>query len=195
VASGIDILGTDDQHASQLTNNIVVGNNLFVDVSSKYGGDGRFVLVTGGGANLRFDHNTDIQDGWTALYADGSPVTAVTFTNNIIPNYGWAIIGGNTAPGNSTIQAYFPGSQFIDNIIAGADPGSYPAGNYYPATLGAVGFVDMAGHNYALSANSPYVQGATDGTAVGCDVSQLPQAAAFGDQPTTPTGVRIVPGA
>jgi hypothetical protein len=196
VSSAINILGTDNDHPSRLTNNIVVRNNLFDDVnSSKYGGDGRFVLLTGGPTNLTFDHNTVIQDGWTSLYVDTARVTGMKFTNNIIPDYSWAIMGGNTGPGNNTIQAYFPGSQFIDNIIAGANPGLYPAGNYYPATLGAVGFADMAGHNYALSAGSPYAQGATDGTAVGCDVSQLPQAAAFGDQPTTPTGVRIVPGA
>jgi hypothetical protein len=196
VSSAINILGTDNEHPSLMTNNIAVLNNLFDDVSgSKYGGDGRFVLVTRGGANLTFDHNTVIQDGWTALYADTTAVTGMTFTNNIIPDYSWAIMGGNTAPGNPTIQRYFPGSQFADNIIAGANPAVYPAGNYYPASLSAVGFVDMPGHNYTLSTGSQYAQGATDGTAVGCDVSQLPQAAAFGDQPTTPTGVRIVPGA
>ncbi len=42
VAGGINILGNDDIHPSQTTNNIVVRNNLFEDISSaSYGGDGR----------------------------------------------------------------------------------------------------------------------------------------------------------
>ncbi|HEV3060492.1 MAG TPA: hypothetical protein VGY48_19765 [Vicinamibacterales bacterium] len=193
VGSGVNILGNDNDQTSQLTNNIVVRNNLFDDVSSGYGGDGRFALVNGG-ASLTFDHNTVIQDGWTALYADGPAVTGMTFTNNILPDYSWAIMGGNTSPGNNTIQTYFPGSWFADNIIAGSDPGSYPTGNYYPATLGAVGFVSLVGHSYTLLAASPYIRGATDGTAVGCDVSRLPGGGTppSTNVPITPTGMRIL---
>src|SRR5262249_5980948 len=156
-----------NEHVSQLTNNIVIRNNLFDDVSNSYGGDGRFMLVQGG-SNVTIDHNTVIQNGWTAVYADGPQLTGLTFTNNIIPDYSWAIMGGNTGPGNNTIQTYFPGARILGNIIAGADAGSYPSGNFYPATLNAVGFVDLAGRNYALNANSPYIRSATDGTAVGC---------------------------
>jgi hypothetical protein len=146
-----------------------------------------------GGAGLTFDHNTVIQDGWTALYADGTAATGMVFTNNILPDYSWAIMGGNTSPGNNTIQTYFPGSQFADNIIAGADPAVYPSGNYYPANLSAVGFVNLAGRSYALRATSPYVRGATDGTAVGCDVSRLPGGGTppGTPPPTTPTGMRV----
>lgn len=191
VASGVNILGNDNEHPSQLTNNIVIRNNLFDDVSSGYGGDGRFVLVNGG-ATLTLDHNTVIQNGWTALYADGPPVTGLTFTNNIIPDYSWAIMGGGTGPGNNTIQTYFPGARILANIIAGANAGSYPSGNFYPATLSAVGFVDLAGRNYALSTTSPYIRSATDGTAVGCDVTRLPgQVSVSGTAPSAPAHARI----
>jgi hypothetical protein len=102
----------------------------------------------------------------TAVYAYGPPVTGLTFTNNILPDYGWAIIGDSADSGNDTIQTYFPGATMLGNIIAGSDPSVYPDGNFYPATLDAVGFVDLYGGNYALSASSPYLSSATDGTAV-----------------------------
>jgi len=171
-ASGVNILGNDTDQTSQLTNNILIRNNLFYDVSSNYGGDGRFLLISGG-TSVTIDHNTVIQDGATAVYAYGPPVTGLTLTNNILPDYGWAIIGDSADPGNDTIQTYFPGATILGNIIAGSDPSVYPDGNMYPATLDAVGFVDLYGGNYALSASSPYLSSATDGTAVGCDPTQL----------------------
>jgi hypothetical protein len=45
--------------------------------------------------------------------------------------------------------------------------------NFYPATVAAVGFVDLAGGNYRLTAASPYVNAATDGKAVGADQSAI----------------------
>jgi len=49
------------------------------------------------------------------------------------------------------INTYFPGSTFGRNaIVAGLDS-NFPADNYYPSALEAVGFVDLAGRNYARS--------------------------------------------
>jgi hypothetical protein len=186
VASGMNILGNDTDQTSQLTNNILIRNDLFYDVSSNYGGDGRFLLISGG-TSMTIDHNTVIQDGVTAVYAYGPPVTGLTFTNNILPDYGWAIIGDNASPGNETIQTYFPGATILGNIIAGANPSTYPTGNFYPASLNAVGFVNLASGNYALSASSPYLHSATDGTAVGYNPSLM-----RGGAPAPPTGLRIV---
>lgn len=39
--------------------------------------------------------------------------------------------------------------------------------NFFPADVGAVGFVDRAGGNCALSASSPYKRTGTDGTDIG----------------------------
>ena len=89
----------------------------------------------------------------------------------------WAIAGDNASPGNGTIATFFPGSQFFDDVIAGASPASYPAGNYYPADLGGVGFIDLGGGNYRLSTASPYVRSATDGTDVGANIDAINAAA------------------
>src|SRR5262249_36527718 len=129
VSSAINILGKDDVNPSLVTNTIAIRNNLFDDVSgSRYGGDGRF-LLTNGGTDITIDHNTVIQDGWTAIFGDVNPTIRFTLTNNIIPDYSWAIMGSGTAPGNGTIAKYYPNALIIDNILAGSSPSSYPTGN------------------------------------------------------------------
>src|SRR5262249_41936878 len=119
-ASAINILGNDNEHQSLTTNDVTVRNNLFVDISSAvYGGEGRFVLINGG-IGVTVDRNTVRADGNTMLYAYGSAVMGFTFTNNIIPDNNWAILGADEAPGSSTLTHYFPGAVVLDNVIVGA---------------------------------------------------------------------------
>lgn len=177
VSSVLNILGTDNEAISQLTNAITIRNNLFVDVNHvSYGGDGRMLLIAGG-LDITLDHNTVFNDGSATVYPYSTPVQGFVFTNNIIPDNKYGIIGGNTAPGNSTIATYFPNSEFLANIIVAAPPSSFPTGNFYPATMGDVGFVDYLGGNYRLSAASPYKNAGTDGTDPGCNVDALNAAA------------------
>jgi len=170
VSAGINILGTDYDNPSQELNTVVIRNNLFVDVSSaKYGGNGSFVLIEGG-VSVTIDHNTVFEDGLTAVVAGAPAAQGLVFTNNIIPDNSWAIIGTNTAPGNATIAAYFPSSMFLDNIFIGSNPAVYPSGNFYPGIVDEVGFVDVAGGDYQLSPSSIYRGAGSDGTDVGYNI-------------------------
>jgi len=173
VASAINILGRDYRSTSGASGRFLFRNNLFDDVSgSKYGGDGRFLLINGG-VDITVDHNTIIQDGNSVLYGYTTPVEQFTMTNNIAPDHAWAIMGGGTAPGNSTIATFFPNGIFLRGIWAGSNPSIYPTGNYYPASLGAVGFVNLAGGDYHLSPTSIYRGAALDGTDVGANVDVI----------------------
>ena len=60
--------------------------------------------------------------------------------------------------GLGTLNAYFPGAVFSNNVLYGAvvNPASYPPGNYFPSTMAEVGFTDPAAGKYGLSALSPY---------------------------------------
>jgi hypothetical protein len=177
VAAGVNILGTDDLAPSQRTNAITIRNNVFEDVSSaRYGGNGWFVLINSADGVV-IDHNTVLADGMSDLFVDGPPSTGFVFTNNIMQNNAWAIMGNNTSPGNGTIATFFPGSQFFGSVIAGASPATYPSGNFYPASLSGVGFVDLANGNYRLSPASPYLRSATDGTDVGANIDAINSAA------------------
>jgi hypothetical protein len=171
-SSGINILGRDYLQPSQVTNNITIRNNLFELSAATYGGPGRFMLVNGG-SNITVDHNTVFQDGPSVLYADSNQATGFVFTNNVLPYATWTIMGGNASPGNGTIAMYFPQSQFLGGVFVGASPSSYPTGNYYPATIANVGFMNLASGDYRLSSTSPYRNAGTDGKDPGCDFSAL----------------------
>jgi hypothetical protein len=177
VGAAIAILGTDYNAPSQQTNAITIRNNLFEDVSSaRYGGNGWY-LLTLGAANITADHNTIFADGSSDVYADGPASPGFVFTNNVMQNNGWAIMGNSSSEGNGTIAAFFPGSQFLGNVIAGANPSNYPSGNFYPPSLDVVGFINLAGGNYRLSTSSPYIRSATDGTDVGANIDAINAAA------------------
>jgi hypothetical protein len=177
VASAINILGTDNLQPSQQTNDIVIRNNVFQDINSaQYGGTGWFVLIDGT-PGVTVDHNTVFEDGSSDLYGGGSTSTSFVFTNNILQNNNWAIMGTNASPGNGTIAMYFPQSQFQDNIIAAAPASSYPTGNFYPSALSAVGFVDLANGNYRLSSSSSYRNAGTDGKDIGANIDAINAAA------------------
>jgi hypothetical protein len=177
-ASGINILGTDNNFPSGTLTGVTIRNNLFEDLSAAtYGGDGRFLTVGAGAVNVTVDHNTAFQDGTSALYGYGASMPGFVFTNNIVPDNAYGIMGDGASPGNGTVNMYFPSSTFADSIIAAAPAATFPSGNYYPASMSAVGFVNLTGGNYRLSSTSPYHNAATDGTDVGCNIDTLNAAA------------------
>ena len=55
----------------------------------------------------------------------------------------------------------------------GGQASSYPANNYFPATLESIGFVDLLGGNYRLSAGSAYLGKGYDGREIGADINQV----------------------
>ena len=172
VASAINILGLDASTYT-VTNDITVRNNLFDDISgARWGGKGQ-LLLTVGGNDITIDHNTVFTDGSSVVYADGPAVTGFAFTNNIVPDNAWAIMGSNASEGNGTLAASYPGATFRRNVLIGGNAGMYPGDNYFPTTLADVGLVDAAGGNYRLSSSSQYNNLATDGTDIGCNIDAL----------------------
>jgi hypothetical protein len=81
------------------------------------------------------------------------------------------------------VNAYFPGSSFTRNAVVGGSASTWPADNYYPSSLSAVGFVDLNGKNYALASGTPYVRAGTDGKDVGVDFTAMASAMAAGSSP------------
>ena len=175
VSSAFNILGLDDT-TTTVTNAITIQNNLFDDISAgTWGGAGQLVL-TQGGYNIVLDHNTVLTDGTSVVYADVTTVLGFVFTNNIIPDNAWAVMGTNASEGNATLALYYPDAIFAGNVVIGADASVYPPGNFFPATESEVGFVDPPGGDYRLSPSSPFLHSATDGGAVGCNMDWLPDA-------------------
>jgi hypothetical protein len=169
VSGVLNVLGTDYRYPSQPLTDIVFRNNLVLDLSAaNWGGAGQLIL-TSGGNNVTLDHNTVFTDGTSVVYADSTPVYGFVFTNNIMPDNEWGVMGAGVSEGNGTLSPFFPNATFLRNVIVGGQPSLYPTGNYFPSSLSGVGFIDPSG-NYRLSSGSQYMNSATDGTAVGANI-------------------------
>ena len=174
VAAGINILGNDDLASSQQTKRINISNNLFYDVSStNWGGNGRFVQMLDGTADITVDHNTAFFNG-EVIAAAGDPHVRFTYRNNLTPHNQYGVAGDNYY-GNpaGALSTYFPGVVFLKNILQGGTASRYPANNYFPATMSDVGFVNYAGGDYRLASTSPYNDQGTDGKDVGADIDAI----------------------
>ncbi len=195
VGSGVNISGTDSDNPSQRTARVLVRNNLFDDVNgATWSADGRLFQMLGGANDVAFRHNTGIQSS-VIMMADGSPANqGFEHTNNISAPGTYGFFGGNQGEGNQAIAYYFPGAVFTGNVLTGRSPTvftNYP-GNFFPASMAAVGFVDATNGNYALSPGSPYKGKATDGTDPGVDFVALDAAQAGANAPS-PSGSPATP--
>jgi hypothetical protein len=136
VAAGVSILGHDDSAPSRQTRGITIRHNLFADIDNeRWGGNGYFVVVQGEPRDIVIDHNTIIQDhAYGILVAGGPPILGFVFTNNLARHNSYGFIGTDRAPGQDSINAYFPGSSITANVIADGDAARYPRGNSFPST-------------------------------------------------------------
>ena len=180
---GVNAMGADYNYPSQPTQRILIQNNLFDDISTTtWNGTGTFFQLLDGGSDIVIDHNTVLQGGnmITATYSSALiPAASFVFTNNIVPYNQYGVFGDyGVGIGMTAINAYFPGSSFVRNAIVGGPASNFPAGNYLPSALAAVGFVDLANRNYALAPGTPYVGAGTDGKDVGVDFTAMAAAMA-----------------
>ena len=195
-AAGVSILGVDDGHPSRQTQAIAIRNNLFVDIDNeRWGGNGYFLLVLGGPRDVVVDHNTVIQPhAYGIAQVEGPPVPRFVFTNNLVRHNAYGIIGSNRAPGNDTIAAFFPASEIVANAIADGTARQYPRGNQFPSGSEFRNqFVDYDSGDYHLKPTSAWRSAATDGSALGADLSNV----SWQPERTQPPGrgIEIVIGA
>lgn len=134
-ASGINILGRDDNHPSQQTKRILVRNNVFLDVGGpRWGGAGTLFQILNGTASTVIDHNTAFQTG-NIITAEGPVHTDFVFTNNVVAHNTYGIVGTGTAPGIPTLNTYFPGAVVKRNMIVRGSAAQYPVGNFFAASF------------------------------------------------------------
>lgn len=184
-SSGVNILGRDNLQASGQARRLKVSNNVFDDLdNNRWGGMGRFLQLTDT-VEVRVENNTIFHSGnlgttYTNLSTPSN--TGFIYRNNIAAHNSYGFIGDGTSPGNSTLNTYFPGALFTGNILAGGSALAYPTGNYFPATLDNVGFINRAGGDYRLAATSLYKNAGADGNDPGAKIETL-QAAIVGVVP------------
>jgi hypothetical protein len=202
VAAVFNIHRTDDLQSSQPTERILIEHNLYHDVGTpEWGGSGILLQPNGGLIDLAFNHNTGFQGTHIiAAGPSGGPgAVRFAFNNNIALNNEFGV-GGDGTYGSplTTLSTYFPGAEFLKNAIIGGASSNYPPSNFFPANMGAVGFLNHAAGDYRLAPGSPYKNAATDGTDVGANIGELnanTAGAVTGESPavpSAPTNLRIV---
>ncbi|MBV8195448.1 MAG: hypothetical protein JOY80_07955, partial [Candidatus Dormibacteraeota bacterium] len=187
--SGFNLSGHDSPNKSGLTARVLIRNNL-VGITGLNGADGRAFEVTNSGSDYTIDHNTIVNTspGSTAsdtMFAE-SPnpkVSNFAFTNNLATRSSYGFYGNNNGQCTPALNGNFSNWVFAKNVIVGAPASSYPAGNFFPATVAAVNFVSYSGANYALASNSPYKAAGTDGTDIGADLSSAAMLSAVSPNP------------
>jgi hypothetical protein len=180
VAAAVNILGYDYQGPSRQTRGIQFQHNLFYDVNaSRWGGDGRFLLIGDEAADIRIDHNTVLQSGSVMhMYGETNgrprPIRNFQLTNNLLLHNQQGIVGDSYASGNPAIAAYLIREHIRRNVLAGADGSQYPADNFFPAVEELMAeFVDGARGDFRLHPGSRYRSAATDGSMIGAAVDLI----------------------
>jgi hypothetical protein len=136
--------------------------------------------------NISIVHNTGFQTAEIAYSGDTSavPITGLVFENNLHPDGDYGFFGGGVGEGNPALAAYFTSPEFTANVIEAGPSGSYPAGDFFPASWSAVDFVDstncpastLTGYNVsicALQSGSPYQNAGTDGKDIGSNIDAI----------------------
>lgn len=174
--SGINIVGRDTSSGGLgIARRILIANNLFYELDpTVWGGDGRIFQILEGAEDVTIDHNTAIQQNPKhVVMLGGSSAVRFAFLNNIALHGLYGVQGTGKAAGTPTLDFYAPGYVFVKNVLVGGNASSYPSNNFFPASIGQVGFVDPANQDYRLSNLSPYRNAATDGKDIGADVGAV----------------------
>jgi hypothetical protein len=173
--------------------------------ATKYTGYGTFAQVSMGHGSpvlqdVTINHVTGFQPGVMLNLGDdiavNPPMNNFVFTNNLV-NAGTSptqTTGGGTANCAyypvplTSLAACFRRYTFSHNAVisspANFPPSAYPSGNFFPATIRAVGFMNFNngnGGDYHLQSASPYKNAGTDGKDIGADIDAI-QAAIAGVQ-------------
>jgi hypothetical protein len=200
VSSAINILGYDYTNPSRQTRQIEIRQNLFYDVdASKWGGEGRFLLVNDEPDNIVVDHNTVVQSGSILQLAGrqngrAKAIRNFQLTNNLFLHNEYGIIGDELGIGKEAIDAYMMNKDIRRNVLAGADSSLYPPDNFFPSVNEFFRqFVNPSQGDYRLIPTSRFRTAATDGSSLGADMDAILREAPTRD-PRDRKDPRRVPG-
>ena len=187
--TGINILGSDNEHHSQEAKRLRVVNNLLVDIVVNDPNNNPYFLKINGGQEITVAHNT-VQQAGNIITAYGEPTRTFVFRDNIVMfnHYGVVCqIEGSECGRENLFCNCFAGGVFRGNILAdnlGAAindnlESKYPAGNSFVSSYQRIGFGDFARGDWRLSAGSSTRKKGSDGRDPGVDLDALVAAGAM----------------
>ncbi len=168
---GVNILGKDDTHPSQVLKNLTIENNLFLNISGDkdFGGGGYFIQATNGDG-ITIANNTVMSTGLVVKFYGVMPKNFI-FRDNITGHGDYGVHGvDNRTP---LARAMIQNNVFINfNRVPEMDYG-FPPGNTIVARMSEIGFVDPAGQDFRLAAASKYRGKGQGGKNLGSDLMPL----------------------
>jgi hypothetical protein len=188
-STGINILGTDNEHSSMEARRIRIVNNLVLDIVGDKPDNIPYFLQVNGGQEITVAHNT-VQQAGNIITAYDKPSRSFIFRDNIVQfnQHGIVCLTSGFECGRENIFCNcFPGGVFKGNVIAD-NLGSamndrveekYPTGNYFVSSFQRIGFTDVTRGDWQLGANSKTRKRASDGGDPGVDVKGLIAAGAM----------------
>jgi hypothetical protein len=190
---GVNVTGWDDEAQSAQTQRIQISHNLFYDVDARWGGPGTFLQIGNNPKSIVVEHNTVVQSG-TAVNVYGRrngapwPVDGFVFRDNLVRHNAYGVIGDGQGIGNATLAVYFPGARFERNVLAGGQASAYPVTNYFPTVAEFdAAFANPSAGDFSLVVTTPFRALASDGGALGADVTTVRNAiAGASTAPATP---------
>lgn len=177
-AHGIDISAHPEPYPVIPLTRVALVNNLLYALgatASFVGQDARGIMTDGGTADMTILNNTVVGSTAHALLLHGAKAGGtLSMRNNIVQTWiksadgaGW---GRYALDGHLTAWEVL-GNAFVigfSNVIS-----EHPLNNQYPLNMGAVGFLDLAGMDYRLSASSTLKGRGTDGRDPGADIDAV----------------------
>jgi hypothetical protein len=155
-----------------ITDNVVENVN-----TGAFTGDGHTLQLLGGLSDVLYAHNTVVSANGgsaSAVVLGALPVIQrLALHSNVFVHGAYGVKGTGTGEGKVSLAAFAPASLYARNLmIGGGSAVDYPGGNFFTALMTDVGFVDLAGGNYRLSASSYRGRG-FDGRDVGADIDRV----------------------
>lgn len=140
-SSGINILGSDNEHRSQEAKRIRIVNNHLTDIIAADPNDIPYFLQINGGQQITIANNTVEQAG-NIISAYGAPARSFVFRDNIVRFNKYGIVcqiqGSDCGSENVFCKCFpagvFRGNIFVDNLGAAARDNQisrYPSGNSF----------------------------------------------------------------
>jgi len=180
VAAVFNLLARDDGGASGPLRRLRIADNLIYNVDrTTWGGNGTFIQIGEGPAEIVVEHNTVLQTGNVITAYGGTRETPsaadrFVFRDNITLHNANGVIGQSLAVGNDTLAKYFPGATFMRNVLAGGVASRYPADNLFPTVEWLMQqFENPAKNDYRLRSGSTLHQTASDNRDPGVNITAL----------------------
>ena len=135
-------------------------NNAFLDIGTNatLGTNGRLFQLLGDLRDVRIENNTALPAHSIILFdAEAGVVqTGLVVVNNVFGRGQIGIFGSGSGEGSASLARYAPDAVVTGNVLIGASSALYPAGNYFPSTVGDVGFVGVTSGDLRIGSGSPY---------------------------------------